>query len=87
MSKGADAKYIFEETMKTYDDEFVKKIFLMMLFFHFGIIAMLSAVLGISLYGITSFNIYLLVVALVFASAELGLIFKVCAYVCGIFMC
>jgi len=25
MSKGADAKYIFEETMKTYDDEFVKK--------------------------------------------------------------
>lgn len=86
MSKGLDSKYIFEETMKTYDDGFVKRLFLMMLGFHLGIIAMLSVVLGISFYGITSFNIYLMVVALVFASAELGLIFKVCAYVCGIFM-
>ncbi|MFC2277734.1 MAG: hypothetical protein ACFNUL_00560 [Cardiobacterium hominis] len=85
MSKGLDSKYIFEETMKTYDDGFVKKLFLMMLCFHLGIIAMLSVVLGISLYGITSFNIYLMVVALVFASAELGIIFKVCAYVYGIF--
>ena len=85
MSKGLDSKYIFEETMKTYDHILVRHLFLMMLGFHFGIIAVMAAVIGISLYGITSFNIYVMVVALVFASAELGIIFKVCAYVCGIF--
>ena len=85
MSKGLDSKYIFEETMETYDHILVRNLFLMMLGFHFGIIAVMAAVIGISLYGITSFNIYLIVIALVFASVELGIIFKVCAYVCGIF--
>jgi hypothetical protein len=85
MRKGLDSKYIFEETMKTYDDGFVKKLFLMMIFLYLGIIAILSAVIRINLYGITSFNAYLMVVALVFAATEFGIIFGVCAYVCGIF--
>lgn len=85
MTRYADPKYIFEETMKTYDARLVDKLFLTLLGLHLSSVIIMSSMLIMNLHKINNFNIYLTGFVLILFLVEFLIIAKIGVYVCKIF--
>ena len=85
MTRYADPKYIFEETMKTYDARLVDKLFLTLFGLHLSSVIIMSSMLIMNLHKINNFNIYLTGFVLILFLVEFLIIAKIGVYVCKIF--